>query len=66
MQVARDDPKLSTWTLQTEQFGRHWTFSWNAQLLTPVRRQKIHWRSVPVRLSFLFGGAQQAASGSLM
>lgn len=44
--VQPDDPKMSRWLLSTNQFGRDWEFSWLAQNLTPIRNQKIHWRSV--------------------
>lgn len=43
----QDDPRLSRWTLSTYQFNRQWEFSWLALNLTPLRNQKIHWRSVP-------------------
>lgn len=46
VKVLPEDERLSRWTLSTEQFGRSWEFSWLAQNLTPVRPQKIHWRSV--------------------
>lgn len=45
--VLADDPRLSRWTLSTNQFGREWTFSWLARNLTPVKNQKIHWISEP-------------------
>ncbi|KAL4450056.1 hypothetical protein ABPG77_010725 [Micractinium sp. CCAP 211/92] len=45
--VQQDDPRLSRWTLSTYQFNRQWEFSWLALNLTPLRNQKIHWRSVP-------------------
>jgi uncharacterized membrane protein len=44
--VQPDDPKLSRWLLSTRQFGRDWEFFWLAQNLTPIKNQKIHWRSV--------------------
>ncbi|EIE22975.1 hypothetical protein COCSUDRAFT_29043 [Coccomyxa subellipsoidea C-169] len=44
--VLPEDPRLSRWTLSTQQFGRNWEFSWLAQNLTPTKLQKIHWRSV--------------------
>ncbi|KAK9814228.1 hypothetical protein WJX72_002582 [[Myrmecia] bisecta] len=46
VKVQPDDPRLSKWTLSTEQFGRSWEFSWLARNLTPIKDQKIHWRSV--------------------
>lgn len=48
-QVLPDDERLSKWTLMTNQFGRDWEFSWISQNMTPIRQQKIHWRSVQVR-----------------
>ena len=48
MQLVPEDPRLSKWTLSTEQFGRTWEFSWLAENLTPIKQQKIHWRSVQV------------------
>ncbi|KAG7673666.1 hypothetical protein KSW81_006863 [Nannochloris sp. 'desiccata'] len=45
--VMEDDPKLSKWTLSTYQFNRQWEFSWIALNMTPLKFQKIHWRSVP-------------------
>lgn len=50
-QIEDDDPKMSRWTLKTNQFGRDWTLSWLAQNLTPIPLQKIHWRSVPGSMS---------------
>mmetsp|Transcript_28364 Transcript_28364/g.80069 ORF Transcript_28364/g.80069 Transcript_28364/m.80069 type:complete len:240 (-) Transcript_28364:344-1063(-) len=47
VKVLEENPKQSTWTLQTTQFGREWTLSWVAQNLTPIPNQKIHWHSVP-------------------
>lgn len=44
--VQPDDPSLSRWLLSTNQFGRDWEFSWLAKNLTPMKNQKIHWRSV--------------------
>lgn len=45
--VQKDDPRMSRWKLSTFQFNRQWEFSWLAQNLTPMKYQKIHWRSVP-------------------
>ena len=45
--AQEDDPRMSRWTLSTFQFNRRWEFSWLALNLTPLRNQKIHWRSVP-------------------
>ncbi|KAI7844181.1 hypothetical protein COHA_002316 [Chlorella ohadii] len=55
--VQEEDPRLSRWTLSTFQFGRQWEFSWLAQNLTPLRNQKIHWRSVPGSTAGSLGGA---------
>lgn len=56
-QVQEEDPRLSRWTLSTFQFGRQWEFSWLALNLTPLRNQKIHWRSVPGSTAGSLGGA---------
>lgn len=55
--VQPDDPALSRWTLSTFQFNRQWEFSWLALNLTPLRNQKIHWRSVPGSTGGSLGGA---------
>lgn len=47
VKVLQEDPRLSRWTLSTQQFGRDWEFSWLARNLAPVRNQKIHWASEP-------------------
>lgn len=47
IEVVPDDPKQSKWVLCTDQFGRHWELSWRALDLTPIKHQKIHWRSLP-------------------
>jgi len=47
-QVLPEDEKLSKWTLSTHQFGRDWEFSWISENMTPIRLQKIHWRSMQV------------------
>lgn len=54
--------KLSRWLLRTEQFGRSWEFSWLAQSLTPVKNQKIHWRSVQGSTSGALGSAIDIAN----
>lgn len=61
-QVQPDDDRMSRWLLSTEQFGRQWEFSWLAQNLTPVRHQKIHWRSVPGSSGGSLGGAIDIAN----
>ena len=54
--------KLSRWLLRTEQFGRAWEFSWLAQSLTPVKFQKIHWRSVQGSTGGALGSAVDIAN----
>lgn len=53
---------MSRWLLSTDQFGRTWQFSWLAQSLTPVRHQKIHWRSVPGSTGGSLGAAIDIAN----
>ena len=55
---------MSRWTLKTEQFGRSWEFSWLAQNLTPIRYQKIHWRSVPGSVQGSIGGSIEVTGSS--
>ncbi|PNG99718.1 hypothetical protein TSOC_014498, partial [Tetrabaena socialis] len=43
--VVESDPRMSRWTLSTNQFGRDWEFSWLARNLPPVKNNKIHWVS---------------------
>lgn len=57
LQVQPDDPRLSRWTLSTFQFNRQWEFSWMALNMTPLRNQKIHWRSVPGSVGGSLGSA---------
>jgi hypothetical protein len=57
LQVQPDDPRLSRWTLSTYQFNRQWEFSWMALNMTPLRNQKIHWRSVPGSVGGSLGSA---------
>ena len=54
--------KLSKWLLRTDQFGRTWEFSWLAQSLTPVKFQKIHWRSVQGSTGGALGSAVDIAN----
>lgn len=56
-QVQADDPRLSRWTLSTYQFNRQWEFSWLALNMTPLKYQKIHWRSVPGSVGGSLGSA---------
>lgn len=51
VKVLEKDPRLSKWTLSTNQFGRDWEFSWLARNLPPVKNQKIHWVSEPGSMS---------------
>ena len=44
--VAADDPRVSTWALETVQFNTPLSFSWRSRDLTPVPSSKIHWVSV--------------------
>ncbi len=57
LQIQKDNPSLSRWTLSTYQFNRQWEFSWLAQNLTPLKYQKIHWRSVPGSVAGSLGSA---------
>ena len=54
--IQDDDESLSKWTLSTHQFNRDWEFSWLAKNMTPLKFQKIHWRSVPGSVSGSLGG----------
>ncbi|KAG1668475.1 hypothetical protein FOA52_005248 [Chlamydomonas sp. UWO 241] len=51
VKVLESDPRLSRWTLSTNQFGRDWEFSWLARNLQPIKGQKIHWQSEPGSMS---------------
>jgi hypothetical protein len=53
---------MSRWTLSTFQFNRQWEFSWLAQNLTPLRNQKIHWRSVPGSVGGSLGAGLEVAN----
>ena len=54
--IQDGDASLSKWTLSTNQFNRDWEFSWLAKNMTPLKYQKIHWRSVPGSVSGSLGG----------
>ncbi len=54
--IQDGDTSLSKWTLSTHQFNRDWEFSWLAKNMTPLKYQKIHWRSVPGSVSGSLGG----------
>lgn len=57
VKVQPDDTTLSRWTLSTYQFNRQWEFSWIAKNLTPIKYQKLHWRSVDGSVSGSIGSA---------
>ena len=44
--VQEDDNRLSQWSLETEQFGQTFRFSWLAKNMTPIKHRLIHWVSV--------------------
>lgn len=46
VKVLEDKPDLSRWTLKYEVLGRNVEFSWLARNMTPIKNQKIHWRSL--------------------
>ncbi|KAJ7570709.1 hypothetical protein O6H91_01G132700 [Diphasiastrum complanatum] len=46
VEVFKDEPELSRWTLKSTAFGQNFEFSWIARNLQPIYHQKIHWRSV--------------------
>ncbi|KAJ6798597.1 Uncharacterized protein M6B38_210030 [Iris pallida] len=46
VQVLKDKPDLSRWSLKYEVFGRNVEFSWLARNMQPIPNQKIHWRSL--------------------
>ncbi|KAK3160769.1 hypothetical protein QOZ80_1BG0064190 [Eleusine coracana subsp. coracana] len=46
VKVLEDKPDLSRWSLKYEVFGRNVEFSWLARNMTPIKNQKIHWRSL--------------------
>lgn len=46
VQVLKDQPDLSKWSLKYEAFGQKIQYSWLAKNLKPVPNQKIHWRSM--------------------
>lgn len=52
VKIQESDPRMSRWTLSTNQFGRDWEFSWIARNLAPIRNQKIHWVSEPGSASY--------------
>nr|ACG31478.1 cyclase/dehydrase [Zea mays] len=46
VKILEDKPDLSRWTLKYEVLGRDVEFSWLARNMTPIKNQKIHWRSL--------------------
>lgn len=46
VQVLKDKPDLSRWSLKYEVFGRNVEFSWLARNMQPIPNRKIHWRSL--------------------
>eukprot|EP00887_Chlorella_sp_A99_P002094 scaffold21.g2094.t1 len=62
VRVLAEDPRMSRWTLSWFQFGRQWEFSWLALNMTPMRHQKIHWRSVPGSVGGSLGSALEVAN----
>ncbi|GAB2254493.1 hypothetical protein Droror1_Dr00022302 [Drosera rotundifolia] len=45
VEVLKDKPEMSRWSLKYEAFGRDIEFSWLARNLQPIPNQKIHWVS---------------------
>ena len=45
VQVDKDDPRKSIWTLVASAFDREWSLSWTARNLTPLPNHKLHWVS---------------------
>lgn len=45
LQVQKDRPELSKWTLKWEAFGQDIELNWMAKSMQPTINQKIHWRS---------------------
>jgi hypothetical protein len=62
VKVQADDPRMSRWTLSTFQFNRQWEFSWLALNMTPLKNQKIHWRSVPGTVGGSLGSGLEVAN----
>mmetsp|Transcript_6220 Transcript_6220/g.16055 ORF Transcript_6220/g.16055 Transcript_6220/m.16055 type:complete len:243 (-) Transcript_6220:1420-2148(-) len=44
--VLEEDPRLSQWSLETQQFGQTFRFSWLARNMAPIKHRLIHWVSV--------------------
>ncbi|XP_010522847.1 PREDICTED: uncharacterized protein LOC104801318 isoform X2 [Tarenaya hassleriana] len=59
VEVLKDKPDLSRWSLKYKAFGQDIEYSWLARNLQPTPNQKIHWRSLeglPNRGSVRFFG----------
>jgi len=65
VEIQEDDTRLSKWTLSTYQFNRQWEFSWLALNMTPLKNQKIHWRSVPGSSSGSLGSIEIQNQGQI-
>ncbi|KAK3164289.1 hypothetical protein QOZ80_1AG0015320 [Eleusine coracana subsp. coracana] len=46
VKILEDKPALSQWSMKYEILGRNVEYSWLAQNMTPIKNQKIHWRSL--------------------
>ncbi|XP_034908730.1 uncharacterized protein [Populus alba] len=46
VQVLKDKPDLSRWSLKYEALGQNIEYSWLARNMQPTPNQKIHWRSL--------------------
>lgn len=46
VEVLKDKPDLSRWSLKYNAFGQDIKYSWLARNLQPTPNQKIHWRSL--------------------
>ncbi|TVU21088.1 hypothetical protein EJB05_30702, partial [Eragrostis curvula] len=46
VKILEDKPDLSRWSMKYVILGQNVEYSWLAQNLTPIKNQKIHWRSV--------------------
>lgn len=65
VEIQEEDSRLSKWTLSTYQFNRQWEFSWLALNMTPLKHQKIHWRSVPGSSSGSLGSIEIQNQGQI-
>ncbi|KAJ6343801.1 hypothetical protein OIU76_005532 [Salix suchowensis] len=46
VQVLKDKPDLSRWSLKYKALGQELEYSWLARNMQPTPNQKIHWRSL--------------------